>query len=326
MEGIVLSLLNTLFLMKQLHIYLIIVGICLFQNNSIGQSTMDVFFPQKGQSSLAIGNTSKSYDSFYRGPTLTEGNPADFGSISSTIVSIYGTYSFSDQLTGVINLPYITVRNENGVNDPIQQKSKVSGLQDLSFGVKGKLWEKAINSSKLVVGGGAVVRFPVGNYEEAGILSIGNGAISIEGLALLQYQIHGGLFAELQSGYSLRRNKNFDIPDAFIGEFKIGYAHSKFYLSTAIGRQNSESAFDIGSEEFGSRGGPASLPETEVDYTVLNINGYVPIGSSGFGVTVGYGKVLDGRNAGAESFITGGIVINNLFYHQPTKPRYILGY
>ena len=140
---------------------------------------MDVFFPQKGQSSLAIGNTSKSYDSFYRGPTLTEGNPADFGSISGTIVSIYGTYSFSDQLTGIVNLPYITVRNENGVNDPVQLTSKVGGLQDLSLGVKGKLWDKAINSSKLIVGGGAVVHFPVGNYEEAGILSIGNGAISV---------------------------------------------------------------------------------------------------------------------------------------------------
>ncbi len=312
--------------MKQLHISLIIVGIFLFQNNSIGQSTMDVFFPEKGYSSLAIGNTSKSYDNFYRGRTLTPGNPADFGNISSSIVSIYGTYSFSDQFTGVINLPYITVRNENGVNDPIQLTSKVSGLQDLSLGVKGKLWEKAINSSKLTVGGGAVIRFPVSNYEESGILSIGNGAISIEGIALIQYQIYGGFFAELQSGYSLRRNKNFDVPDAFIGEFKIGYAHSKFYLSTAVGLQNSETAFDIGSEEFGRRGGPASLPETEVDYTVLNFNGYVPIGNSGFGVTVGYGKVLNGRNAGAESFITGGIVISNLFYHQPTKPRYFLGY
>jgi len=317
--------------MKQLHICLIIAGIAgifLFQNTIIGQGTMDGFFPGKGSNSLAIGNTLKSYDNFYRGTTLTPGNPEDFGSISSSIVSIYGTYSFSDQLTGIINLPYITVKNENGVIDPIQLKSKVSGLQDLSLGVKGKLWDKAFNSSKLIVGGGAVVRFPVSNYEEAGILSIGNGAIAIEGMALIQYQIHGGLFAELQSGYSFRRNKNFSIPDAFIGEFKIGYAHSKFYLATSVGLQNSERTFDIGSDEFGMRGGPAILPETEVDYTVLNVNGYVPFGKSGVGVTVGYGQVLNGRNAGAESYVTVGIVFSNLSFssRSTAPPRYILGY
>ena len=274
--------------MKQLHICLIIAGIWLCQNNIIGQSTMDVFFPSKGHSSFAIGNTTKSYDNFYRGRTLTPGNPADFGSISSRIISLYGTYSFSDQFTGIINLPYIISQNETGAMDPVHMKSKVSGLQDLSLAVKGKLWEKSLNQSKLVLGGGAVVRFPLGNYEEAGILSIGSGAIAIEGLALIQYQILGGFFAELQSGYSLRRNKDFNVPDAFIGEFKIGYAHSKFYLSTSVGLQNSETTFDIGSDEFGMRGGPAILPETDVDYTVLNINGYVPFGQTGFGVCLLY--------------------------------------
>ena len=313
--------------MKPLYICLIIAGIFLFQNGITGQSTMDVFFPTKGHSSLAIGNTMKSYEMFYRGTTLTPGNPEGFGGISSNIISLYGTYSFSDQLTGIINLPYISVKNENGVLDPVQGTSKVSGLQDLSLGVKGKLWDKAFNQSKLTLGGGAVVRFPVSNYEEAGILSIGNGAIAIEGIALIQYQIYGGLFAELQSGYSLRRNKTFNVPDAFIGEFKIGYAHSKFYLSTSIGLQNSESTFDIGSDEFAMRGGPGILPETEVDYTVINVNGYVPLGKTGLGITVGYGKVIKGRNAGAESFVTWGIVFNNLSSPKPNKPpRYILGY
>jgi len=294
--------------MRQLHICLIIAGIFLFQNNLIGQVVMDGFFPEKGRSTLAIGNTFKSYDKFYRGKTLTPGNPENFGSVSSTITSIYSTYSFSDRFTGIINLPYISIKNENGILDPFHGESKVSGFQDLSLGAKVKLLEKSFSkTSKLTVGGGLVAVFP-GNYEEAGILSLGNGAMAIEGLVLVQYQIHGGLFAELQSGYSLRQNKDFDIPNAFIGEFKLGYAHSKFYVATSIGFQNSANAIDVGSEEFVMRGGAAALPETEVDYTVLNINGYVPFGKTGLGVTGGYGRVLGGRNAGLQNYFTVGIV------------------
>ena len=313
--------------MKQLYFIFTFFLITVFSYTAIGQSTFDVFFPKKGESSLALGFTSKSYDKFYRGTTLTDGNPADFGNINSRIFSIYGTYSLSDQMTAIVNLPFISVENENGVPDPVQAVTQVNALQDLSLGIKRKLWDKKLNTSLITAGAGAVWRFPVGKYEEAGILSVGNGAFSIEGIAMLQYQIQGGFFAELQGGYSLRRNKNFDTPNAFIGEFKVGFAHSLFYLGTSIGLQNSVSSFDIGSEEFGMRGGPASLPETEVDYTVLNINGYLPIGKSGVGITAGYGKVLDGRNAGAESYITAGIVISGSSFHKPTAPpRYILGH
>ena len=210
--------------------------------------------------------------------------------------------------------------------DPIQATSSVSALQDLSLGVKRKLWDKKFSNSSITAAAGAVWRFPVSNYEAAGILSIGNGAFNIEGIAMLQYQIYGGFFAELQGGYSVRRNKDFEIPNAFIGEFKVGYAHSRFYLATSIGIQNSETSFDIGSEEFVMKGGPASLPETEVDYTVLSINGYVPFGKSGVGLTAGYGKVLNGRNAGAESYMTWGIVFNKISSTRSTAPpRYFLG-
>ena len=139
--------------------------------------------------------------------------------------------------------------------------------------------------------------------------------------------MYSGFFAELQGGYSVRRNKNFNIPNAVIGEFKVGFAHSLFYLATSIGLQNSASSFDIGSEAFAAKGGPAILPETEVDYTVLSINGYVPIGKSGVGITAGYGKVLNGRNTGAESYITTGIVFSGSPFNRSTSPpRYILGY
>jgi len=296
--------------MKKLNIYLVILGIVLFSFNAIGQFTTDCFFPKKGESSIAVGYTSKSYDTFYAGTTLAEGNPGGFGAIDSKIVSVYGTYSFSDKLTAVVSLPYISVKNESGVDDPVQMTNKVSALQDLSLGVKTKLWQQKFNNSGVILGAGAFVHFPISNYEEAGILSVGNGAFSVDGVALLHVQIYGGLFAAAQAGYSVRQNSRFTIPNAFIGELRLGYAHPLFYLATAIGRQNSVSSFDIGSEEFMMRGGPAILPETEVDYTVLNISGYVPFGKSGIGATAGYGKVLSGRNAGAESFVTVGIVVN----------------
>jgi len=275
----------------------------LFNSSGQAQGILNCHFSDKNNGSFAISYTGKSYDKFYRGDQLTEGNPADFGKISSNIVSLYGEYSLTNWLTGIINIPFISVKNENEVNDPIHGENKISGLQDLSLYFKAKAYQKETDAGTFTFGAGVGLSMPLSGYVAGSILSIGNRATAINGILLVQYMFKNGLILEMTPGYSSRSE---DVPNALIYDAKIAYAHSKFYLSLVYSNQNSSDGIDIGGDGFA---GPPDLPKTKVNYNVLDFNLYVPVISGG-GVTVGYGRVLGGRNVGKESYTKVGLAFS----------------
>jgi len=86
------------------------------------QTEVSGFYPEKNALTIAPSYSYKNYDRFYSGTTLTDGNPAGLGAISSNIVNLYGEYGITDWLSSSINLPYISVRSENGEPDPVLGK------------------------------------------------------------------------------------------------------------------------------------------------------------------------------------------------------------
>jgi len=72
------------------------------------------------------------------------------------------------------------------------------------------------------------------------------------------------------------------------------------------------SGLDIGTPEFAEAGGPNILPETEVDFTNLSFNFYIPLYKNTIGVSTGYINTLDGRNFSKESALTFGLVYTSL--------------
>ncbi len=275
----------------------------------LAQIPVNGFYPKKNTLTLAPSYSYKSYDEFYRGATLSEGNPAGLGEISSSIISFYGQYAILDWLSTTVTLPYISVESEDGILDPVQEVSQVDGVQDLGVFLKAKILEKKFdNSSKVTLGGASGITFPVGNYEGAGVLSLGNQATTVNGAAIAQYATPIKIFAEVQLGYSLRNSSDFDIPNAMLYSAKIGYHNSLFYMHAKLNIQNSMSGFDIGTPEFGDAGGAAILPETEVDFTNLSFDFYVPVYKNSIGVSAGYGTTLDGRNYNNESAFSFGLV------------------
>ncbi|QKX04931.1 hypothetical protein HN014_08365 [Aquimarina sp. TRL1] len=276
---------------------------------SFSQTPINGFYHKKNELTIATTYTAKSYDQFYRGTTLTDGNPAGFGKISSSIFSFFGEYGITDWLSTTVTLPHISIKSNDGAIDPVQGKSKVSGLQDLQLFLKVKAFEKKFkDNSNITIGAAAGTSIPVGGYDGRGILSIGTDATTFDGSAVLQYTTSFNLFTEVQAGYSLRNNSDYDVPNAFLSSFKVGYFNDSFYAHAKIGLQNSTSGFDIGSDEFVAAGGPSSLPQTEVDFTNLHFGLYVPLYKNILGISSGYGLAIDGRNYNKESTFSFGAV------------------
>ncbi|WP_299260064.1 hypothetical protein [uncultured Aquimarina sp.] len=280
-----------------------------FFSSVSAQTIINGFFPKKKDFTLASSYSYKSYDNFFRGTTTTDANPAGMGEISSSVVSVYGEYGMLDWLSTSITLPYISMKNETGALDPVSQTNEVSGVQDLSVFLKAKVLEKNLrNSAKISIGGAAGVSVPVGGYEEAGILSLGNGATAIDGCGFIQVNASSNLFIELQAAYSLRNNSDFEIPNATLFSAKLGYYNKWFYAHAKVGSQNSLNGLDIGTPEFGAAGGAAALPETEVDFTNFYFDLYVPIYKQSIGISSGYTANMSGRNYDRASGFSVGLV------------------
>lgn len=287
---------------------LLTIFLSLFSISIYSQTITDGFYPKKGEISFALSYTSSSYKDFYAGKTLTDGNPAGFGEVSSSIFSLYGSYGINDWLSAVATLPYISIENESGALDPVLNVNEINGLQDVSVFLKAKLLEtKQKNDNIFSLGFAGGINFPVGDYDPRGVLSIGNKVTAFDGIGILQYRADFGLFTEFQVGYSVRNNSTFEIPNAFLSSLKLGYFCDLFYAHAKIGIQNSQSGLDIGTPAFGAAGGPAILPETDNDYTNLDLTLCVPVYND-FSVSLSYLETLDGRNFGNNTSYAIGLI------------------
>lgn len=273
------------------------------------QTEVSGFYPQKNELTIAPSYSYKQYDRFYAGTELTDGNPAGLGSISSYIINLYGEYGITNWLSASVNMPYILVKSENGTPDPVLGTTTVDGVQDLSVFVKAKILEKQIKSiGRIGLGAALGGSLPVGNYEGEGVLSLGNNANTANLNVLAQLTTKFNLFTELQYGYSLKDNRDYDVPNAQVYGIKLGYFNRHFYTHVQLAVHDSMDGLDIGTPEFAEAGGPRALPQTEVDFTNLNVNLYIPIYKNEVGLSTGYHKNLDGRNFSKESSLSFGLV------------------
>lgn len=273
------------------------------------QTVVNGFYPEKGKFTVAASYTNKNNDQFFVGNQLAPANPANLGEINTTVYSLYTEYGITDWLSGVITLPYITVESEAGTPDPVQGTDTVDGIQDLSVFLKAKALELTADSgANFTIGGALSYSLPVGGYNGAGILSIGNQANSFTATGIMQYTTSYGFFTELQGGYSLRNSSDFEIPNAVVFSSKIGYFCDYFYFDTKLGIQNSQSGLNIGTPQFAEAGAAAVLPETDVDYTELSFSLYVPVYKKILGLSTNYATTLEGRNYNDFSGFSVGLV------------------
>jgi len=185
--------------------------------------------------------------------------------------------------------------------------------QDISLFGKYRLVRADFTGGNLDLFSAIGVAIPLG-YEPNGILSIGNGAFNTNLHLGAQLNTDIGLFVSAIGGYSLRGEADdefgvnggdeFDVPNAFLFTGKVGYATSFLYVDAYLNLQSSADGLDISDMNFGGR-----FPEAEVNFTVVGLNVYVPVGSV-VGLSAGYGTVVDGRNVGESDIFSAAVTFN----------------
>ncbi|WP_210519026.1 hypothetical protein [Hymenobacter terricola] len=277
------------------------------------QGLVSGFMAGKKHGSVVVSGTSESYTNVYLAPDKVDGVPI-FQEVRVNSLNLYATYGITDKIDAVLSLPYIQSQGQaNGtvINDlsalySTQGYTNVrQGLQDITGLLKFKSFSREIGSSILDLLGTVSFSTPASNYQTntgyGYIIAIGNRATKYTATGVAHLKTSSGVFATGQIGYSLRTGL---VPNALIGEAKVGYAGPKTYVEGSVSFQESNGGTDI--SETGFQG---FFPSTRVNYVRLGASAYRPI-TNGFGLTLGANTYVAGRNIGKATGYSAGVTYN----------------
>jgi hypothetical protein len=277
------------------------------------QSLAGGFMAGKGHGSVVVSGTSERYENVYLAPAKIEGVPI-FQEVRVNSLNLYATYGFTDKIDAVVSLPYIQSKGQaSGVSISALNNEQPSagfansrqGLQDVTALLKFKSFSREIGTSILDLLGTVSVSTPVSNYQTntgyGYIIAIGNRATKYSAVGIAHLKTSTGMFATAQVGYSLRTG---EVPNALIGEAKLGYAGPKTYIEGFAAFQESNGGTDISEQGF-----IGYFPSTRVNYIRVGASAYRPI-ASGFGLTLGTSTYVAGRNIGKSTGFSAGVTYN----------------
>lgn len=277
------------------------------------QSLVSGFMAGKGHGSVVVSGTTERYTNVYLAPEKINAVPV-FQEVRVNSVNLYGTYGITDKIDAIISLPYIQSKGQafgSTISDlntlyPTQGYANTrQGLQDLTAVLKFKSYSREIGSSILDLLGVVSVSTPMSNYQTntglGYIIAIGNRATKTTALGVAHLKTASGVFATGQIGYSLRTG---DVPNALVGEAKLGYAGPKNYFEGYASFQESNSGTDITENGF-----DGTFTATRVNFVRIGASAYRPI-TNGFGLTLGINTYVAGRNIGKATGGSAGITYN----------------
>ena len=278
-----------------------------------GQSLVSGFMAGKGHGSVVVSGTAERYTDVYLAPEKISGVPI-FQEVRVNSLNLYGTYGLSDKIDAVISVPYIQSKGRapgaviDGLNSYYSTQGYTNvrqGLQDATALLKFKSYSREIGSSILDLLGVVSFSTPISDYQTntgyGYIIAIGNRATKYTAAGVAHLKTSSGVFATAQVGYSLRTGT---VPNALVGEAKLGYAGPKIYLEGNASFQESNGGTDIAGQNF-----TGFFPSTRVNYIRLGASAYRPI-TNGFGLTLGANTYVAGRNIGKSTGYSAGITYN----------------
>jgi hypothetical protein len=201
----------------------------------------------KDRGAVALSFTAERYETAFLVPEDADEIPI-FNELPINSVTLFATYGVSPDLDLILNLPYI--RSEGFATqqtlDELGYENSRSGLQDISLFLKYKLHAFRVGASRLdfiALGG---LKTPVSNYKVdeglQSILAIGNRATSLTAGGIAQLRMPVGIYVAGQAGYSYRSG---EVPDAVVGEIKVGYGSSKIHVAGWYAKQFSLGGVDV---------------------------------------------------------------------------------
>ena len=282
-------------------------------NTGQAQNLVSGFMAGKSHGSVAVSGTTEAYTKVFLAPEKIEGVPV-FQEVRVSSLNLYATYGLSDKIDVVVSLPYIqskgrapgTVITDLGTLYSTAGYTNVrQGLQDVTALFKFKSYTREIGSSILDLLGVVSFSTPVSDYESntgyGYIIAIGNRATKYSASGVAHLKTASGVFATAQVGYSLRTGQ---VPNALVGEAKLGYAGPKTYLEGSASFQESNGGTDISEQGF-----TGYFPATRVNFVRLGVSAYRPI-TNGFGLSLGANTYVAGRNIGKSTGFSAGVSYN----------------
>ena len=277
------------------------------------QGLVSGFMAGKGHGSVVVSGTTERYESVYLAPDKIDGVPV-FQEVRVNSLNLYATYGLSDKIDAIVSLPYIqskgkapgtVVSDLNALYATQGYTNTRQGLQDITALLKFKSYSVELGSSILDLLGVVSFSTPISNYQTntgyGYIIAIGNRATKYTAAGVAHLKTSTGVFATAQVGYSLRTGL---VPNALVGEAKIGYAGPKNYFEGFASFQESNGGTDISEAGFSG-----FFPSTRVNFLRVGASAYRPI-ANGFGLTLGASTYVLGRNIGKSTGFSAGVTYN----------------
>jgi hypothetical protein len=278
-----------------------------------GQSLVSGFMAGKGHGSVVVSGTAESYTKVFLAPEKIEGVPI-FQEVRVSSLNLYATYGITDKIDAILSLPFIqskgrapgaVITDLNTLYSTQGYTNMRQGVQDLTALFKFKSYTAELGSSILDLLGVVSVSTPLSDYQTntgyGYIIAIGNHATKYTASGVAHLKTSTGVFATGQLGYSLRSGP---VPNALVGEAKLGYAGPKTYVEGFASFQESNGGTDISEAGF-----TGFFPTTRVNYLRLGASVYRPL-AKGIGVVLGANTYVAGRNIGKATGYSAGVSYN----------------
>lgn len=274
-------------------------------NTIMAQMPHDQIYMNKNIACGALLYGNSSWTNYWEN-TLKRDNP-NIGKLSTESLSAMIAYGITKKVNALVMVPYIKTQASQG-NLMGQQ-----GFQDLSLWIKTQVFNYKNLHGHATVG----VSTPLKNYvTEFMPMSIGLGAKTLSGRAIVHYNLPSNLFVSATGSYIIRGPVNVD-RDAFLHGERLINSNSvpvpnAMDAQLRIGYLKKENQFELFAEHFSCIGGDNirrnSMPFLTNDMTMTAIGAYAKYQPKSLGISARVSYVVDGQNAGQSTNVTVGLL------------------
>ncbi len=271
------------------------------------QSLTDGIFMPKNNFCGGVMFSQDQFKDYWEGTTKRQN--LNMGTMTMKSVGIMANYGISDKLNVIASLPYVHTQASAGT------MSGMSGVQDLTVGLKYKVLKISDLSANIIVGGS----IPTSDYVAAYPLAIGNQSKTLFGRAMIHYLNANGLTATAQGTYTMRSNITIDatnyytdknifssevaMPDVANVSFRAGYYSHRIEAEAYIEHNAALGGFDI-------RRNDMMFPSNKIMVTRVGITAFYRIKPlHDLQVVANYAYTLNGRNVGQATTVALGLMM-----------------
>lgn len=276
------------------------------------QTTTDAIMMAKREICFVAAYDHAEFDTYWEGKL--ERVNGNIGTFSRETVLGGFTYGIFDNLNLLVGLPYVSTKSTGG------QLSGVSGLQDLSLGLKAELMDKQIWKGKLYLLPVAEFSTPVSNYlSDYQPYSLGLHTNQFLLRGIVQYKLDMGLYLRASAAHLWRTETKIerdyyynngsyytqwmDVPNAWNYQGTLGI----WLFNDALRVEGNYTVLRCTSGDD-IRAWNAPQPTNKVE--MVQVGGFAQYYISqvpGLGIIAFYNTTLEGRNAGEMTNFGGGI-------------------